>query len=278
MEEELHRFDLHIHSYYSDGTVSPEQIVSMAARAKLSLIALSDHDTVSGVGEAVRAGQKYAVKVMPAVEFDNEWAHELHILGLDVDLEHPVLQRAMEVARERRDRRNAGIFTRLKEAGVDAEPFMQKGQSSTTKLHIAHALIKGGYASEVKEAFAKYLRPGAPGYYVEKRFTPRQVMEIIHRSDGIPVLAHPCHIRENFYGLLRELISYGLMGIEGFYPSNTAKQTEQYLAIGEQYHLMVTCGSDFHGANRPGVPLGCAWRENKILEKTYSTLMKRMET
>lgn len=277
MEATPHKFDLHIHTDYSDGTCTPEQIVHMAARAKLSMIALSDHDTVSGVREAMACGEQCGVKVIPSVEFDNEWVHELHIMGLDIDLEHPVLLRAMEVSRERRDKRNAIILNRLKENGMDLEPFMKGGKSATTKLHIAQALIRAGYATEVKEAFAKYLRPGTVGYYTEKRFTPQQVLEIIYRADGIPVLAHPCHIRDNFRGLLRELVQMGLLGIEAFYPTNTERQTEIYLSVARQHDLVVTCGSDFHGANRQGVPLGCAWRENQSLEKTYDILLKRMD-
>lgn len=278
MEETAHRFDLHIHTEYSDGTLSPEQVVHMAARAKLSMIAISDHDTVSGVCEAMACGKACGVRVVPSVEFDNEWQHELHIMGLDIDLEHPVLLRAMEVARERRDKRNAVILSKLNENGIEIEPFMQGGKSATTKLHIAQALIRGGYATEVKEAFAKYLRPGTVGYYTEKRFTPQQVLEIIYRADGIPVLAHPCHIRENFHGLLKELVGMGLLGIEAFYPTNTVRQTEMYLSIARQHKLVATCGSDFHGANRPGVPLGCAWRPNGALEKTYEMLIRRIES
>lgn len=277
MEETPHKFDLHIHTEYSDGTCTPEQIVHMASRTNVSMIAISDHDTVSGVREAIQCGVECGVRVIPSVEFDNECAHELHIMGLDIDLEHPVLIRAMEVARERRDKRNGIILGRLKDNGIDLEPFLHGGKSATTKLHIAQALIRAGYAVEVKEAFAKYLRPGTIGYYTEKRFTPLQVLEIIYRADGIPVLAHPCHIRENFRGLLKELVDMGLLGIEAFYPTNTSRQTETYLSVARQYRLMVTCGSDFHGANRPGVPLGCAWRENTSLEKTYEILLKRIQ-
>ena len=278
MEDSHHRFDLHIHTEYSDGTCTPEQVVRMASRAKLNMIAISDHDTVSGVRDAVKCGEEEGVLVIPSVEFDNEWSHELHIMGLDIDLNHPVLIRAMEVARERRDKRNAVIISKLLDNGIDIGPFMQGGKSATTKLHIAQALIRSGYATEVKEAFAKYLRPGTIGYYTEKRFTPQQVLEIIYRADGIPVLAHPCHIRENFHGLLRELVSMGLLGIEAFYPTNTSRQTEMYLSVARQHKLIVTCGSDFHGANRPGVPLGCAWRPNAVLEKTYELLIRRTES
>ena len=271
-----HRFDLHTHSEHSDGTYAPAEIVRFAARGRIELLALTDHDCISGVPEAMAAGKEEGVAVIPGVEFDNEWHHELHILGLDVDMDHPVLNRAMEVARERRDRRNEIILSRLDQAGVEVRPFLRTGQTATTKLHIAHAIIAAGYASEVREAFMKYLRPGTPGYYTEKRFTPEQVLEIIHRSDGVPVLAHPCHIRENLHGLVRELVSMGLLGIEAYYPSNTPRQTELYVSLAHQMKLLVTCGSDFHGKNRPGVPVGCAWRESRELDRTYETLIRRM--
>ena len=273
-----HRFDLHTHSAHSDGTYSPREIVGFAARGHIELLSLTDHDCVSGVPEAMEAGKELGVCVIPGVEFDNEWHHELHILGLDVDLNHPVLIRSMEVARERRDRRNEIILSRLDQAGVEVRPFLKTGQTATTKLHIAHAIIAAGYAAEVREAFAKYLRPGTPGYYTEKRFTPEQVIEIIHRSDGIPVLAHPCHIRENLHGLVRELVGYGLLGIEAYYPANTPRQTDLYVSLARQHRLLCTCGSDFHGKNRPGVPIGCAWRESRELDKTFETLMRRVQS
>lgn len=273
-----HRFDLHTHSDHSDGTYAPAEIVRFAARGHIDLLAVTDHDCISGVPEAMAAGKVEGVKVIPGVEFDNEYHHELHILGLDVDMEHPVLIRAMEVARERRDRRNEIILSRLDAAGIEVRPFMRTGQTATTKLHIAHAIIAAGYATEVREAFMKYLRPGTPGYYTERRFTPEQVLEIIHRSDGVPVLAHPCHIRENLHGLVRELVGMGLLGIEAYYPANTPRQTELYISLSHQYKLLATCGSDFHGKNRPGVPVGCAWRESRELDRTYETLIRRIES
>lgn len=272
------RFDLHTHSCISDGTATPSEIVHAAAQGKIKLLALTDHDSILGVQEALDAGQEYGVPVLPAVEMDNEWRHELHIIGLDVDPNHPTLLRALEIARDRRERRNKIIYSRLKEAGYDVQPLVNRPESMTTKLHIAHALIKAGYANDVRDAFAKYLRPGMPGYYTERRFTPQQVIDIIHLSDGLPILAHPCHIRDNPHGLIRELYDMGLMGLEAYYPSSSPRQTEMYVSIARQYRLMVTCGSDFHGDNRPGVPVGCAWKNVPVLEQTYETLIRRMNS
>ena len=276
MEE--NRFDLHTHSIVSDGTATPSEIVRAAAKGGIKLLALTDHDNIMGVPEALEAGKEYGVPVLPAVEMDNEWRHELHIIGLDVDPNNPTLLRALEIARERRERRNSIIYSKLKEAGYDVQPLVNRPESVTTKLHIAHALIKAGYATDVRDAFSKYLRPGTPGYYTEPRFTPQQVIDIIHLADGLPILAHPCHIRDNPHGLIRELYDLGLMGLEAYYPTSSQRQTDMYVSIARQYHLMVTCGSDFHGDNRPGVPIGCAWRNLPILEQTYETLVKRMNS
>jgi predicted metal-dependent phosphoesterase TrpH len=272
------RFDLHIHSIISDGTVQPSELVTTAAGSNLKLIALTDHDSILGVKEAVETGRKVGLPVLPAVEMDNEWRHELHIIGLDVDPDNPTLVRALEIARDRRERRNKIIYRNLKEAGYDVQPLVQRPESMTTKLHIAHALIKAGYAVDVRDAFSKYLRPGRPGYYTEPRFTPQQVIDIIHIADGLPILAHPCHIRDNPHGLIRELYDMGLMGLEAYYPSSTPRQTEMYVSIARQYQMLVTCGSDFHGDNRPGVLIGCAWRNVPVLEKTYETLVRRMNS
>ncbi len=272
------RFDLHTHSIVSDGTVLPSDLVCSAAQNGIKLLALTDHDSIMGVREAVEAGRECGVPVLPAVEMDNEWRHELHIIGLDIDPNNPTLLRALEIARDRREKRNRIIYSRLKEAGYDVRQYVNRPESMTTKLHIAHALIKAGYASDVRDAFARLLRPGMPGYYTEPRFTPQQVLEIIHAADGLPVLAHPCHIRDNPHGLIRELYDLGLMGIEAYYPSSSQRQTDMYVSIARQYHLLVTCGSDFHGDNRPGVEIGCSWKNVPALEQTYETLVKRMNS
>lgn len=276
---ELNKFDLHSHSIVSDGTYTPTEVVEAAQKEGVRLLALTDHDNIGGVSEAVEAGRKIGLPVLPAVEMDNEWRHELHIIGLDIDPNNPTLLKCLEIARERREKRNLIIYKRLKEqSGLDVEPQINRTPSTTTKLHIAHAIIKIGAASDVKDAFSKYLRPGTAGYYVEKRFTPNQVIDMIHIADGIPVLAHPCHIRDNPHALVRELTGLGLLGIEPYYPSSSPRQTEMFISLAHQLGLMITCGSDFHGDNRPGVRLGCAWRNVPDLEKTYETLVKRMNS
>ena len=274
----MHKFDLHSHSLISDGTFTPSEVVQSAYTNGVKLFALTDHDNIGGVAEAMEAGKRLGLPVLPAVEMDNEWRHELHIIGLDVDPENPTLNQCLAIARERREKRNKIIYAKLKEAGYPVEDYINRPATRTTKLHIAQALIKLGVANDVKDAFARYLRPGQVGYYAEQRFSPKQVIDMIHIADGLPVLAHPCHIRDNPHSLVRELTDLGLMGIEAYYPSSTPRQTEMFVSLAHQLGLFITCGSDFHGANRPGVELGCAWRPVADLECTYETLIKRMNS
>lgn len=278
IQMEGYKFDLHVHSIVSDGTCTPTEIVSAAAHENIGLLALTDHDNIAGVPEALEAGKQYGVPVLPAVEMDNEWRHELHIIGLDVDPQNPTLLQCLEIARARREKRNQIIYAKLKEAGLDVEETVNRPASCTTKLHIAQAIVKSGYALDIRDAFSRYLRPGQAGYYCEKRFTPKQVIDMIHIADGIPVLAHPCHIHDNPHALVRELADLGLMGIEAYYPSSTPKQTSTFVSLAHQLNLMITCGSDFHGANRPNVSLGSSWQDNPDLVYTYNTLMKRMNS
>jgi len=272
------KFDFHSHSIVSDGTYTPTELVEEAARQGVKLLALTDHDNIGGVSEAVDTGRRIGLPVLPAVEMDNEWRHELHIIGLDIDPNNPTLLQCLEIARARREKRNKTIYRLLKEAGYPVEEYIDRPADRTTKLHIAKALIAMGAAADVKDAFAKHLRPGRPGYYVEPRFTPKQVIDMIHIADGLPVLAHPCHIRDNPHALVRELCDLGIMGIEAYYPSSTPRQTEMFVSLAHQLGLLITCGSDFHGANRPGVDLGCAWVDNADLEHTFDTLSIRMNS
>ncbi len=269
------RMDLHCHSVMSDGTAAPSEIVRMAAKANLGILALTDHDTMSGIPEAEEAGRQYGVLVLPSVEIDSESPFELHILGLDVDPKNPALCDALQETQRRRRKRNTVIFDRLKQAGYDVEAFLPESAGNTTRLHIAMALRNAGHAPSVTEAFKLFLSPGKPGYYLEPRLMPKEVISLVRGAGGIPVLAHPCHIRQNPHQVVAELTELGIMGLEAYYPASTIGQTETFVSLAAQFGLLVTCGSDFHGKNREGTPLGCAWREVDCLVKTAELMHNR---
>lgn len=269
------RMDLHCHSTMSDGTYSPAAIVRMAAKAGIGILALTDHDTMAGVPEAMLAAEELNIRLLPSVELDTESSFELHMLGLDVDPCAPCLQQALADIQLRRRRRNEKILDKLRDAGYDVTGHMRESEGNTTRLHIAMALNEAGYAKSVTDAFRGFLSPGLPGYYTEPRLTPAQAIDLIKEAGGIPVLAHPCHIRSNPHQFVAELAEAGLMGLEAYYPASTLGQTQTFLSLAAQFGLLVTCGSDFHGKNREGNPLGCAWRDVACLNETSGMLQSR---
>lgn len=269
------RMDLHCHSTMSDGTCAPAAIVRMAAKAGIEILALTDHDTMAGVSEAMQTAEEQDMRLLPSVELDTESPFELHMLGLDVDPCSPNLQQALEDIQIRRRRRNARILDKLRDAGYDVASYLHESEGNTTRLHIAMALHEAGYAKSVTDAFRGFLSPGMPGYYAELRLTPVQAIDLIKKAGGISVLAHPCHIRSNPHQLVAELAEAGLMGLEAYYPASTLGQTETFLSLARQFGLLVTCGSDFHGRNREGNPLGCAWRDVACLNETAELFLSR---
>lgn len=264
--EQKKPFDLHLHSNRSDGSDTPAHVVERAVERGVSMLALTDHDNVSGVREAVLAGERLGARVLPAIEMDTDWPHELHILGLDIDAYEPRLTAALKQAKERRGIRNNEIADRLKSAGYDIAPYLTGGTEIATRLNIALALVAGGYAENTKDAFVRFLKKGCPGYFTVERFTPEEVISFILGAGGVPVWAHPMHGHPDVHALAERLRSFGLMGLEAYHPSMSEGDGEVLVSIARQQKLLVTCGSDYHGANRPGVFPGQTWRSHAALD------------
>ena len=268
-------FDLHLHSKCSDGSDSPSEVISRAASLGVTLAALTDHDCVTGVTEALTAGKSLGVRVLPALEMDTEWPHELHILGLDVDIAEPRLSAALETARQRRIERNGEIIRRLRIAGVEIEPLLNRDGGVATRLHFALALVAGGFAETAREAFTRYLHKGRPGYFAVERFTPEQVIALILGAGGVPVWAHPMHGNPDPHKLSALLRGYGLMGLEAFHPSISEGEGALLVSIARQSGMLVTCGSDYHGLNRAEVVPGQTWRACAALEESRAFFESR---
>ncbi len=270
-----HPFDLHMHSDCSDGFDPPAQVVRNAASAGMLLVALTDHDNVNGVPEAMAEGARIGLPVLPALEMNTEWPSEMHILGLDVDTENQALVGALATARERRDMRNVEILARLKAAGYDVTPYLDRTEGIVTRLHIAKALVGGGYARDLSDAFVRFLERGCVGYYTAQRFAPEEVITLIRGAGGVPIWAHPSHTKNNPHNLLPRLAEAGLMGLEAYHPSQTAGESALLVSLARQHGLLVTCGSDSHGANRPQVAIGCTWRDTAELDEAYAYFSAR---
>jgi 3',5'-nucleoside bisphosphate phosphatase len=241
--------DLHIHSNFSDGLLSPEEIVRKAKDAGLTVISITDHDTVDGISSAIAEGEKIGVKVIPGIEFSTDIPEgEIHILGYFFDYKAKWLKELLQKIRDDRQNRIHKIVDKLKENGINinAQEILDLAKGgSAGRPHVARMLIQKGIVKNIPEAFNRYLVNGAPAYVPHFRLTPVEAVQSIVKAGGIPVFAHPAV--SNTDGMIPELMAEGLAGIEVFYGKNSDSQVKHYKALAEKYGLLMTGGSDFHG-------------------------------
>lgn len=250
--------DLHVHSNFSDGTDSPEQLVEQAAAAGLSTLALTDHDTVAGLDRAIAAGERHGIEIIPGIEFTTEIPRaEVHILGYFLDRFNSGLLAELSRIRQGRIDRISLIVKKLRELGVAIEAdevFAIAGQGSPGRPHVARALIRRGTVQNFREAFQKYLDFRAPAYVPHYRLSPAGAVKLVKQAGGLPVFAHP--VVSNCDEIIPELAAAGLRGLEIYYPGYYADQIDHYLALASKYDLLATGGSDYHGADAKEMKLG----------------------
>jgi len=284
----MNRIDLHTHSHYSDGSLSPRQLVELAKKRKLRAIALTDHDTVAGVAEALAGGKELGVEVVPGVEMSAQYPPgTMHILGYYLRASHPELLEALTKLQRARAARNPKIIRCLQDLGMEITTAEVLGLSSgqVGRPHIAKALVNKGYVSSIDEAFSRYLKKGAVAYVEKFRFPPKEAIAMIRRAGGIAVLAHPFTLGiekpDELWQLVRELAEMGLEGIEVFYPDHTEEMAVIYEDVARRLGLVCTGGSDFHGNFRDHSDLGnTILREDldySILEALRDRLPKRKD-
>lgn len=263
------KIDLHMHSFYSDGDTAPAEVAEAAAGEGVTLMALTDHDCAMGIPEAKAAAERMGIALIPGVEFDNAYLAELHIQGLGMDTEAPVLKDFLTRTFERRRLHVEAIADNLERMGIRVREHLRERAGVPVRTQIGLALVEAGYVKDLNEAFARYIGRRGSAYVEAKLPEPEEVLEVIHRAGGVAVLAHPCSLKGDVRALIDRLCRNGLWGLEAYYPTSTPGQTELFLSLASQYGLYVTCGSDFHGGNRPGAVPGCAYRENdRRLERT----------
>ena len=242
--------DLHAHSTASDGSRPPRDVVREARRVGLAALALTDHDTLDGVPEAVAAGAELGVRVVPGVELSAvEDDVETHILGLHLS-ETGELETRLVQLRDMRRSRAERIVVRLNELGVRIEfsaVLEQSAGGAIGRPHIARAMIAEGWATDFRDAFDRYLGNGRSAYVGKDRLPVRDAIELIHRAGGLAVLAHPAHAgtRERVAAFVGE----GIDGVEVRHPSHSAEDTARLLALVEHFSLVPSGGSDWHGAS-----------------------------
>ncbi len=255
--------DLHVHSTFSDGSFSPEELVEMAVQSGLSALALTDHDTTDGVPRLLSASEASGIVGVGGVEISAEFAGgTMHLLGLDVNPAESALQEALARIRMGRGERNQQIVTHLNELGLAlpwerVEPLANGGVVG--RPHIAQAMVECGLVSSREKAFSRFLRRGGPAYAERFRLSPEEGIGRIRGAGGVPVLAHPFTLGLRFRKLrecVRELSAMGLQGIEVFYPEHGQERRAQYTELAKEFDLVMTGGSDFHGAANPAIHLG----------------------
>lgn len=269
------KMDLHTHSHFSDGELSPTELVLRAKESGIGMLALSDHDSMGGVPEVMEAGRTYGLTVVPAVEFDTEFPQEMHILGYCVDGDEAGIKEGLRQCIERRDARNEEMIKKLYAAGYDIRRYIEASHGTVTRANFAAALTEAGYVPDFKTGLA-LVKEGGPGYVQAVRHSPQHVIELILGAGGLPVLAHPCHLNGNVHAIVRELVGFGLKGIEAYYGTATPGQTARDVSLAAQHGLFISCGSDFHGEGRLHSGLGCAWQNVPALEQTRQMLLKRL--
>lgn len=260
----MERIDLHVHSNKSDGSLTPKELVDYALEKGLAAFALTDHDSVSGIQEAVNAAKGSSLEVIPGIELSTEYnGRDIHILGYYIDIADSSFQNQLSQFIDSRDIRNQKMCRLLHDNTNMDISFIQLKErfpkATITRAHYAKYMLDHGYVKSLAEAFDRYIGDHAPFYLPREKVSPADGIKLILQADGVPVLAHPI-----LYGLgksaLETLISQlkenGLMGIEAIYTTYTMSDTSQIKSLAQKYNLFITGGSDFHGVNKVNTDLG----------------------
>jgi predicted metal-dependent phosphoesterase TrpH len=249
-------YDLHVHTSASDGVYSPAEIVAMAERLGVNVIALTDHDTVAGIPEAVQAASDSTVRVIPGVEISAESdGVQAHILGYYVDYNSPLFVQGLERFGEARLERAHCIMDRLSDLGITLprEQLCDEGQTGAIgRPHIARLMMRQGFVASVEEAFCRYLNHGQKAYVPRVKVTPAEAIGMIHGAGGMAVLAHPWSV----LFLLDPLVTEGLDGLEVYYRDYDSCQHRRLSRLAHEHGLLCTGGTDLHGPGPETLPLG----------------------
>ena len=274
--------DLHVHSTFSDGSDTPEELVRIATEGGLSALSLTDHDTTAGLARFAAACDEFALRGIPGVEVSAELSPgTLHMLGYFIVAGHEQLEDTLRRVRAGRSKRNDGIFRKLEELGFPLtreEVEAYAGDEVVGRPHFAQAMLARGYASSKEEVFEKYLAKGKPAYVDRWRPQPEESIAVIRAAGGVPVLGHPFTLRMSSNALrafVRTLADAGLGGIEVYYPEHRPAQVREYLQLAKHFDLVPTGGSDYHGNITPDIRLGRGFGSLDVPEDAVTELQNR---
>ena len=243
--------ELHCHTAASDGLLTPSALVELAHQRDITVLAITDHDTLAGHAEAVVASRQYNLRFIPGIEVSSlAEKGEVHVLGYGVEPQDEVTRQRIDALRDARDGRAKAMVAKLHALGIPVSYARVKeiaGDAMVGRPHVARALLEGKWVDSRQQAFDIYLAEGKPAFVPHTGLTPTQAIDLIHQAQGVAVVAHPGLYAGDPDRLLDDLLAHNLDGVEVYYPLHTSEQTVKYAAFAEKHHLLATGGSDFHG-------------------------------
>lgn len=276
--------DLHVHTTASDGDKSPKELLDYAIEKGIDVIAITDHDTVDGVEEAINYSKDKNIIVIPGIEFDAEAPKgQIHILGLFIDYKDINIQEKLQKVKDERNARNDKFIAEFNKMGFEItldELKKVSNEEVIAKPHFAKVFLNKGYIKNVEEIYNQYFNKSPFKEMIRMSYKPQEVIEIIKKAKGLAILAHPHSLKlddELLEEKIKEFVSYGLDGIECYHSNHTKEQMSKYLEIANKYNLLITKGSDYHGpVTKPDILLGKGLDENLVECCNEEMLIKQL--
>ena len=269
--------DLHMHTNFSDGTYTPEELAGHAKRCGFRAVALTDHDTMEGCARMAAACEAGGVEFVPATELTAEHGgHELHMLGYFLDAQYPRLVTDLAKFQQVRQQRIHDMVARLNEMQVPIKAeavFELASCRSPGRPHVARTLVQGGWCKSLDEAFERYLRKGKPAWVPKFKISAKDAITLIHEAGGLAVMAHPGLNHTD--DIIPHLVAAGMDGIECFHTKHSTSTTQRYLEIADKHHLLVTGGSDCHGMSKGKPLIGTIKIPYECVERLKEAVLKR---
>ena len=276
--------DLHTHSTESDGTLTPQELMQLASDIGLSAIALTDHDTVGGLSKAKPVAESLGIELVPGIELSTDYnGTEVHMLGFYIDDTNPAFLKKLQEFIDSRNLRNEKMAFLLQKEGFSItleDLYREYPDSVITRAHFARYLVEHGYVKDRDTVFRKYLGDNCRCYVPREKITPFEAIDLIHLGGGLAFFAHPvlCHMNhDRLRFFVRDLKEAGLTGMEAVYSMNSPGDERNMKKLAQEFDLLISGGSDFHGENKPYIHLGTGKGNLKISDSILDAIKTEKE-
>ena len=280
--------DLHAHTTFSDGSLSPKELIDLAIEKKINVLAITDHDEVGALKAAIEYAANLPIEIVPGVELSAEYdlpgQGHLHILGLFIDYQNKELTNQLNLLKQARYERIKTMVSKVNTLGynLDFDELEQNiGKGSAGRPHLARLLVEKSIVNDIPEAFSKYLSKGQLAYVSKKKLSTQSAINLIHNAGGLAIIAHPFSIGFSTYPEMgREILklkAIGLDGVEAYYTSHNVYLTRWLLDFAQENNLLISGGSDFHGDPRPDIELGTGFGNLNVPYSVYKKLLEHFK-